>query len=152
MKGRGGALELSIFSYPHSTSPRVACLGPVCPRAQFRSQLASPPTKNALGLLWHALSACCSMHSQRILEALQADHALDEDGRHQHREADELCVCAFVCVFEMYRAKSARSSALRADGCRGCSSPARTKTQTHACRTSPPQNSPAFSHSTDFSP
>ena len=31
-----GSLELSIFTYPHSTSPRVACLGPVCPRAQFR--------------------------------------------------------------------------------------------------------------------
>ena len=38
------------------------------------------------------------MHAERSLEALQADHAFDEDGRHQHCKADELCVCAFVCV------------------------------------------------------
>ena len=30
------SLRLLTFSYPHSASPRVASLAPVCPRAQFR--------------------------------------------------------------------------------------------------------------------
>ena len=38
------------------------------------------------------------MHAERSLEALQADHAFDEDGRHQHCKADELCVCVRWCV------------------------------------------------------
>ena len=40
-KRKWGALRLFIFTYPHSTSPRVACLGPVCPRAQFRYLVVS---------------------------------------------------------------------------------------------------------------